>query len=86
MYIEVYFDELLEKRVDDQYIPVYFSPLAKIPGPKIAGRLLLNMFISGQDSPLFLVGFTMLYQGYYDVWQRGQYIWRIQEMHEEYGQ
>lgn len=35
---------------------------------------------------LRLVALTTWYQGYYDIWLRGQYIWRIKEMHEQYGE
>ncbi|KAL9609721.1 MAG: hypothetical protein Q9167_005529 [Letrouitia subvulpina] len=45
---------------------VYFSPLAKFPGPRLAAL-------------------TTWYQGYYDVFCRGQYVWRIKEMHARYG-
>lgn len=29
---------------------------------------------------------TLWYQGYYDTWLRGQYIWKIREMHAQYGE
>ncbi|KAI4157454.1 MAG: hypothetical protein LQ342_008264 [Letrouitia transgressa] len=45
---------------------VYFSSLARIPGPRLAAL-------------------TTWYQGYYDVFCRGQYVWRIKEMHTRYG-
>ncbi|KAI2638933.1 cytochrome P450 [Hypomontagnella submonticulosa] len=45
---------------------LYFSPLAKIPGPKIAAL-------------------TTWYNAYYDLWQRGQYVWVVEEMHRKYG-
>jgi cytochrome P450 len=32
-----------------------------------------------------LAGLTSNYMGYYDVYQRGQYIWIIEKMHEQYG-
>ena len=28
---------------------------------------------------------TTWYQAYYDIWLRGQYVWRIKEMHAQYG-
>ncbi|KAI0143997.1 cytochrome P450 [Hypoxylon sp. NC0597] len=45
---------------------LYLSPLAKIPGPKLAAL-------------------TTWYNAYYDLWQRGQYIWVVEEMHRKYG-
>lgn len=42
------------------------SPLAKIPGPKIAA----------------ITGF---YEFYHDFFRRGQYVWRIADMHTKYG-
>ncbi|SMR47054.1 unnamed protein product [Zymoseptoria tritici ST99CH_1A5] len=45
---------------------LYFSPLAKIPGPKLAAL-------------------TLWYEFYYDVVLKGQYTWKIGEMHEKYG-
>jgi hypothetical protein len=45
---------------------VYFSPLAKFPGPKFAALTLWNEF-------------------YWDVVKRGLFMWRIQEMHDKYG-
>ncbi len=32
-----------------------------------------------------LAALTFLYEGYYDVWHRGQYTWKIKELHEQYG-
>lgn len=45
---------------------LYFHPLAKFPGPKLAAA-------------------TLWYEFYYDVNKYGSYIWRIKEMHEQYG-
>ncbi|KAK0654873.1 cytochrome P450 [Cercophora newfieldiana] len=45
---------------------VWFSPLSKFPGPKIAWLSLWNEF-------------------YWDVVKRGTFMWKIQEMHEQYG-
>lgn len=45
---------------------LYFSPLAKFPGPKLAAA-------------------TLLYEFYYDVICRGQYTFKIKELHEKYG-
>ena len=43
-----------------------FSPLSRIPGPKLAAL-------------------TTWYEIYYDIWQPGQYVWKIKEMHERFG-
>lgn len=45
---------------------LYFSPIAKIPGPKLAAL-------------------TFWYQFYYDVVKRGQYTWKIEDLHRQYG-
>ncbi|KAF2843056.1 cytochrome P450 [Patellaria atrata CBS 101060] len=45
---------------------LYFDPLAKIPGPKLAAM-------------------TTWYEAYYDVWLGGKYIFKIAELHKEYG-
>lgn len=45
---------------------VYFGPLAKFPGPKLAAT-------------------TLLYEFYYDLICKGQYTWKIKELHQEYG-
>lgn len=46
---------------------LYFSPLAKFPGPKLAAL-------------------TSWYEFYYDVILQGRYLWRIAEIHQEYGE
>ena len=45
---------------------VYFGPLAKFPGPKLAAS-------------------TLLYEFYYDLICKGQYTWKIKELHQKYG-
>lgn len=45
---------------------LYFSPLAKFPGSKIAAV-------------------SQWYEFYHDVIRRGKYMWKIGEMHEQYG-
>ncbi|KAF2147767.1 putative P450 monooxygenase [Myriangium duriaei CBS 260.36] len=45
---------------------LYFSPLAKFPGPKLAAA-------------------TSWYEFYFDVVKNGSYIWKIKELHEQYG-
>ena len=43
-----------------------FHPLARYPGPKLAGL-------------------TRLYEGYYDIVKKGQFLFKIDEMHKKYG-
>lgn len=45
---------------------LYFSPIAKFPGPKLAAV-------------------TLWYEFYYGVMKRGQYTWKIAELHKQYG-
>ncbi|ERS99014.1 Cytochrome P450 family protein [Sporothrix schenckii 1099-18] len=45
---------------------LFFHPLAKVPGPRIAAL-------------------TSWYCAYYDVYLGGQYIWKIKQLHEQYG-
>ncbi|KAI6086929.1 cytochrome P450 [Hypoxylon rubiginosum] len=45
---------------------LYFHPLARFPGPKLAAM-------------------TRLYEGYYDLYQSGQYTFKIAELHKQYG-
>lgn len=45
---------------------LYFHPLAKFPGPKIAAV-------------------TRWYECYHDLYHRGMFIWKVQEMHDRYG-
>uniref|UniRef100_A0A8H7N2W1 Cytochrome P450 n=1 Tax=Bionectria ochroleuca TaxID=29856 RepID=A0A8H7N2W1_BIOOC len=45
---------------------LYLSPIAHIPGPKLAAL-------------------THLYEMYYNNWLGGKYIWKIQELHDQYG-
>ncbi|KAL2408013.1 Cytochrome P450 monooxygenase [Exophiala dermatitidis] len=45
---------------------VYFHPLAKFPGPKLAAA-------------------TLWYEFYYDVVKRGQFTFKIKELHQKYG-
>ncbi|PKY09111.1 cytochrome P450 [Aspergillus campestris IBT 28561] len=40
--------------------------------------------LSGFPGPK-LAAVTGLYQAYYDICHRGQYIWKVQQMHEQYG-
>lgn len=45
---------------------LYFSPLARFPGPKLAGL-------------------TLWYEFYHDVVRGGQYVFKIDELHKQYG-
>lgn len=45
---------------------VYFGPLSKFPGPKLAAA-------------------TLLYEFYYDIICKGQYTFKIRELHKIYG-
>ena len=45
---------------------LYFSPLAKFPGPRLAAV-------------------TYWYEGYYDIVKRGKYIFKIRDLHAQYG-
>jgi hypothetical protein len=45
---------------------VYFGPLAKFPGPKLAAA-------------------TLWFEFYYDVILKGQYTFKIKELHQKYG-
>jgi hypothetical protein len=45
---------------------LYFSPLAKFPGPRMAAA-------------------TLWYEAYYDIIKKGQYTFKIKELHKKYG-
>lgn len=45
---------------------LFLSPVAKIPGPRLAA-------------------ITFWYEFYYDVWNKGQYTWKLKELHKQYG-
>ena len=45
---------------------LFLSPLARIPGPKLAAL-------------------STWYEIYFDVVQPGQYVWKIQQLHKQYG-
>ena len=45
---------------------LYLSPLAKFPGPKLAGA-------------------TLWYEFYYDNFLKGQYTFKIMDLHKKYG-
>lgn len=65
---------------------LYFSPLAKFPGPKLAGmgcippvrrRLVLTRRLT--------IALTTWYAGYHDLIRGGQYVFVVEEMHRKYG-
>jgi hypothetical protein len=63
---------------------LYFSPLAKFPGPKLAALTLWYYFFS--EICLSQLNFAFLrYEFYFDVVQRGRYTWEIERMHQAYG-
>lgn len=45
---------------------LFFSPLAKFPGPRIAAA-------------------TSWYEFYHDYFRKGKYVFKIKEMHDQYG-
>ena len=45
---------------------LFFSPLAKFPGPRIAAT-------------------TSWYEFYHDYFRKGKYVFKIKEMHDQYG-
>lgn len=52
-------------------------------GILITYRLYLSP-IAGFPGPK-LAALTFLYEFYYDVWQEGQYTWKIRDLHDKYG-
>lgn len=57
---------LLLNLVSLAFYRIYFHPLAKFPGPKLAA-------------------ISRYYEGYYDAWKQGRYIFEIEKMHRKYG-
>ena len=57
---------LLLAQITRTVYSVYFGPLAKFPGPKLAAA-------------------TLWYEFYYDMYLKGQYTFKIKELHGKYG-
>jgi hypothetical protein len=62
---------------------LYFSPVAKFPGPKLAALTLWYRIPSARFWNWQLT--CCRYEFYYDVVCRGQYTFEIKRMHEKYG-
>jgi hypothetical protein len=60
---------------------VYISPLAKYPGPKLAGTygwFSISVMLTSS-------GLTTLYQAYYDVCLGGKFFKKLEQLHKVYG-
>lgn len=69
---------------------VTLHPLAEFPGPKIAGKFWyfqenINCHDEFHCWHLTPIAITSLYQAYYDVIKGGKYVWRLEELHKQYG-
>jgi hypothetical protein len=62
---------------------LYFSPVARFPGPKFAALTLWYQKSSARPWVWKLI--ACRYEFYYDVVCRGQYTFEIKRMHEKYG-
>lgn len=61
---------------------LWFSPLAHIPGPKIAGQ---KHSLLARFQIIVSIALTSLYCAYHDIIRGGQYVWVIEAMHQKYG-
>lgn len=66
---------------------LYFSPLAKFPGPKLAGTYSTREENAGglRLTRRLLAALTTWYAGYHDLVRGGQYVFVVEEMHRKYG-
>ena len=70
-------------------------PVSTTSGVPLSGCILLGLGIliayRLHFSPIArfpgpkLAALTFLYEFYYDVWQEGQYTWKIRDLHDKYG-
>lgn len=70
---------------------LYLSPLAKFPGPKLAGMYPMP---PGRKETIgclvltnrrLITALTTWYAGYHDLIRGGQYVFVVEEMHRKYG-
>lgn len=66
---------------------LHFSPLAKFPGPKLAGTYRTRERSTGCTvlTRRPLAALTTWYAGYHDLVRGGQYVFVVEEMHRKYG-
>lgn len=63
------------------YYRLYLSPIAHIPGPKLAAITRLYVSPSSDLTPLTLPR----YEAYYDLYLGGKYTFKIIQLHKQYG-
>ena len=63
---------------------LFLSPIARFPGPKLAG---MSYHITPTELWIWQTfkALTFWYELYYDVYLQGQYIFKIEELHRTYG-
>ena len=74
-------------KANSEDFAVYLSPLAGIPGPKLAGKIGFPWhYCLAQTYNISLgLALTHWYEGYYEVWLGGKYFLRLEEIHKQYG-